>query len=418
MRKLTALLVVAFTASLLAAEARTFAEVMEDVRIAYDAKDYSRLLADWVEADALRPNHPEVLANLAGTYSLLGRGAEAAPIFRRLMAMQVVLDTSDADFNNVRTDPDFVELSARIETLKKSRVAGAEVAYRIPQKDLITEGLAYDRASRCFFVSSARKGTIYRVDRSGRVSLFSSSEIHHGVSGMGIDSSRHFLWACSTASSRNEGHQKDETNDASLVAFNLRNGQVVRRIRSADPAAFFDDLTVAADGTVYVSDSTGSVLRLPPGATELTTLVPRGVMRSPQGSVLSADEKTLYVSDYGGAVRAVRVSTGVVTPLSFPASVAYMGIDGLTRKGNQLIAVQNGIEPNRIVAFKLSADGLHVESARILEMNHPLIDEPTIGKVVDGDYFFLGASAGNKFDKGTPDAASLTDGLIFKIPLK
>jgi sugar lactone lactonase YvrE len=298
-------------------------------------------------------------------------------------------------------------------------VAGVHIAFRIAQKGLIPEGLAFDTKSGRYFVSSARLGKIVQVDRHGRASDFVAGGIAgvHSLSGIGIDGRRRILWACSTASPRFASYKQGDANDPAVVAFDLNSGKLIRRIAFEDPKGFCDDLSVGNDGSVYVSDSTGSLLALAPNGEQLTTLVPHGVIRSPQGSALAADGRILYVADYGGPVRAVDLRTGDVAPLRLPDDFQSMTIDGITRDGNRLIAVQNGIEPNRIVALTLSRAGLAATSWQILEMNHPLVDEPTIGKVVGRTYYFSGASQGNKFDAGNPDPAKLTDALVFAIPL-
>ena len=414
--KLLAMLLMAAAVSV---SAQTYEQLTRDMRTAYDAKDYPRFLTVVQRMNAVRPNHPSIMANMAGAYALNGRPEDAIAILRRLVAMQVFIDTRDTDFDAIRSDERFIEAAGRLAELHGQRIAGATVAFRIPQKGLITEGLAYDPVTRSFFVSSARKGTVHRIDRSGVARAFpiDGGRGVHSLSGIGVDATRRILWACSTASPRWESYTKGDPNDAALVGFDLKTGALVKQVRPADAGAFFDDLTVAADGTVYVSDSTGAVLRLRPGANALETVVPRGVIRSPQGLVLSADGKLLYVADYGGPIRAVDLRMGDVAPLAMPDDFQSMGIDGLERAGRSLIAVQNGIEPNRVVSLDLSPDGLKILRATVLEMNHPLIDEPTIGKVVRGTYYFVGTSQGNKFDRGQPDVEKLSDGLVFRVPL-
>ena len=413
------LLVALLLAAALSASAQTWEELGRDMRAAYDAKDHARFLAVVTRMNAVRPDHPTVMTNMAGAYALNGRTGDAMAVLDRLAAMKIAVDTRDSDFDAVRSDPRFVRLAAEFDALRTARVEGADVAFRIPEKGLITEGLAYDPVTKSFFVTSARKGTLHRIDRSGVAHPFpiEGGSALHGLSGAGIDAKRRLIWVCSTASPRWERYAKGDPNDASIAAIDLRTGMVVRHVKAGDSEAFFDDLTVARDGTVYVSDSTGAVLRLRPGARELDTVVPHGAIRSPQGLALSADERLLYVADYGGAVRAVDLRMGDVVRLTMPADVQPMGIDGLERSGQSLIAVQNGITPNRVVRFDLSADGLKITRATVLEMNHPLLDEPTIGKAVGSAYYFIGTSQGNKFDRGQPDVAKLSDGLVFRIPL-
>jgi len=394
-------------------------DLRKDARTAYEGREYPRYLKDMLRMDAIRPNHPTTLVNLAGANALNGQRDEALRIIRLLVAEKVYFDTADTDFDSLRSDSRFQTLDAQLKALAVERVGSTEIAFRIPEKGLITEGLAFDQGKGEFYVTSVRKGKILRIDGNGQSHLFTKSDSRlRGLSGIGIDGKRRILWACSTASPRFERFQNGEANEASLVGFNLKTGRIVRQIRPADGGAFFDDLTVGSDGTVFVSDSTGAILFLRPGKNTLQTLVDHGVIRSPQGSVLSADEKTLYVADYGGPIRRVDVGMGRVTPLEAPSDFQPMGIDGLTRSGRSLIAVQNGITPNRIVRLDLSADGGRIDAAHVLEMNHPLIDEPTIGTVVGRRYYFVGTSQGNKFDRGSPDPATLSDGLVFRIDLE
>lgn len=419
MRRMAIVLAVinALVCTPLLAQTATFEQLSHDSYAAYQGKDYVRMLQLLQQMDVLRPGHPRVLVNLADAFALNGKTEESLGIIRRLVAMKVFFDTSDPDFDSLRANAQFVELDGKIRQLRAERIAGAEVAFRIPEKGLITEGLAAD-SNGAFFVSSVRKGKIVRIGQDGTRTDFYTAPPHTGISGMGVDNARRILWGCSTSSVRVEGVAKGTPNNAALIALDLRSGKLRRRVAGPDAQTFCDDLTVASDGSVFVSDSSGAVLRLAPGATQLETLVPRGIIRSPQGSVLSADGRRLYVSDYGGPIRAVDVKSGRVTPLQFPGDVQVHGIDGLTRWKNHLIGVQNGIEPARIVRFDLAADGLRVTGSQILEMNHPEMDEPTIGKVVSDLYYFVGASQGHLFDEEKLDESKLTDGLIFRIRMR
>ena len=45
------------------------------------------------------------------------------------------------------------------------------------------------------------------------------------------------------------------------------------------------------------------------------------------------------------------------------------------------------------------------------------LDEPTIGVVARGAYFFLGASQGNKFDGRLPKPGELHEAPVYRLPL-
>ena len=100
-----------------------------------------------------------------------------------------------------------------------------------------------------------------------------------------------------------------------------------------------------------------------------------------------------------------------------PASVSDYGIDGLYRHGGRLIAIQNGIQPHRVTAFSLSEDGTEIISARILAMNLPEFDEPTLGTVVGDDFYFVANSHWNRFDANNSLPQGLTGPIVLRIPL-
>jgi len=70
----------------------------------------------------------------------------------------------------------------------------------------------------------------------------------------------------------------------------------------------------------------------------------------------------------------------------------------LYRHGNELIAIQNGIRPHRVVAYRLSDDGVSIEASRTLASNLPEFDEPTLGVVRGDDFYFVANSHWNRFD--------------------
>ena len=75
--------------------------------------------------------------------------------------------------------------------------------------------------------------------------------------------------------------------------------------------------------------------------------------------------------------------------LPAPENVSLVGIDGLYFHRGSLVAVQNGVEPNRIAAFPLSAPLDRVTGCRVLERGNPLFDIPTTGAVAGNGFYFM-----------------------------
>ena len=169
---------------------------------------------------------------------------------------------------------------------------------------------------------------------------------------------------------------------------------------------------------MYVSDSgAGAIHRLALKGTQLEVMVPPGTFLSTQGLELSADGSTLYAADYGRGVAAIDVETGDVRFLEHEGP-CLLGIDGLERHGNDLIAIQNGIQPPRVVRIVLDADGLGIDTVETLERAHHLYREPTLGTVVGDDLIYVAASQWQSFDTdGKLLVDQLVEPTILRLPL-
>ena len=167
-----------------------------------------------------------------------------------------------------------------------------------------------------------------------------------------------------------------DSGKSAVLKYDLLSGKLRGRYVAPDTGAHaLGDLVVGTDGTVYVSDGIGGgVYVLAPGRDSLRALVQPGVLVSPQTPALSSDGATLFVPDYAIGIAAVNIASGKVTWITHSDSLALTGIDGLYRVGRDLIVVQNGLEPNRIMRLTLecadaprgACDGARAWTARAL----------------------------------------------------
>ena len=178
------------------------------------------------------------------------------------------------------------------------------------------------------------------------------------------------------------------------------------------------DLVFADDDTIYATESlTGALYHYSLSKNEFTQVVAPGKLRSMQGLVLDASGEHLYVSDYVGGLFRVRLADYNVERVVADDTINLFGIDGLYRRGNELIAIQNGIQPHRVAVFTLSEDGASVIGARVLARNLPEFDEPTLGIVAGDEFLFVANSHWNRFDRSGRLQEGLTGPIILRVPL-
>jgi sugar lactone lactonase YvrE len=397
-------------------------EATQKARAAYDAKDYAGFL-QWSERLAeLAPRSTRGLYNLACARSLAGKGEAAVQLLDRLTRMEVATGAAeDADFAPIRAQPAFQAVLRRAEGLK-SHVGSSQVAFSLPERDLITEGLAYDPKTKAFFVSSVRKRKVVRRAADGTVSDFTKpGDELLAATGLAVDPVRRSLWLTSAAAEPMEGYRKEDEGRSFLVEYDLDRGAVRRRL--PPPAgverAMLSDLTVGANGDVFVADpAAGRVYLLRQGSAALTVLVDEGPIGSAQGLTLSPDGRFLYVADYVQGVVRVEVASGAATLMPAPAEAAVTGIDGLVLHAGSLIGVQNGLRPHRLVRLRLDPAGQRITKVETLERNHPDFDEPTLAAMVDGSVYYVANSQyGRVKQDGSLDTERLRPPTILRLRL-
>lgn len=428
MRRTIAILVgVALTSSLTAADPpKTPAELDRDLQAAYQKGDMAGFLRDAEELARLRPGDVRALYNLACAQARNGQTEAAQATLRALSSYRVAFDLdADTDFDSIRKTAGYQDVVAGMAALRKERVSsGAVVAFTIPQKEIAAEGIAYDPIRKAFFVASVRQGEIFRIGPDGKITVFVA--VGKGLRsplGMNVDAKRRRLWvADETIPHMNGGKEGDPPNSA-LVAFDLDSGREVARYEpppGAEPP-HFDDLTVDANGRVYVNDGFHPrIYSLGPDDRALVLWLESDALDGgTQGLSATPDAKTLYVSDYRGLYR-VDVATKAIERLVDPPGVTLAGADGLVYSEGRLVIVQNGVQPNRVSLIELSPDGTRIARARILEMNHPVFDEPTLGTVVDGVFYFSANNQGHRYHdvKNPPKPEDLKDAVILRVDLK
>jgi hypothetical protein len=181
-----------------------------------------------------------------------------------------------------------------------------------------------------------------------------------------------------------------------LLAFDLGSGDLVRRLELPSDGAphSLGDMALGPDGTLVLSDSrSGELWRLRPAGKALELLVPRDVLVSPQGIAFPPDGKRVLVADYARGIAQVDLATGAVTWLPQPRDLAASGIDGLVLTGRDLVALQNGIRPPRVLHLRLDRDHAAIERWSVIEAGTPMLSEPTHGVAVDGWVYYI-ANAG------------------------
>lgn len=287
-----------------------------------------------------------------------------------------------------------------------------EIAFRIPEKDLIPEGIAYDPATRSFFVSSIFKNKIVRIDAGQKVNDFitSGKDGIGQVLGMKVNDGK--LWACSNTS---EG---DPNGQAMIHLFDIATGNLVMKwvLQSNGETHLFNDLVVDDKGNAFISDSDYSAIYRVHKSLEKPELwIKDDRLRFANGiTLLPSGELIVNASNGFFKINTTKEIKSLPFLNYFP-----LGIDGLSFYKNSLIGIQNVTYPVSINQYFLTPSFDQIERAKVLAYDHPKWDTPTTGVIVGNWFYFVANSQlGNLDQNKIKDASKLKEVLIMKLQLE
>lgn len=306
---------------------------------------------------------------------------------------------------------DAAGLAARLAA-NRDPIVRSQALMAISAELPLIEGIAYDARRGCYYLSSV-VGRYLHASCGGRLRRLPLAEPVGPILGIAYDPESDRLWFAAApvfgATDRRTGLFAHDFRTATLVAVAMPDGDLS-----------LGDVMVGRGGEVFAADSrSGAVYRSKDGG-PLVAIVPPGVLRSAQGMALSADGRSLYVADYTLGLARVDLTSGGIAAVRPAPGIGLNGIDGLVGDGGDLIAIQNGWRPARVLRLRLSADGDAIAAAEILERGHPSHDDPTQGVVVDGRLVYVANSQWPKYTENGdlhPGASQLPTHIL-ALPLR
>jgi sugar lactone lactonase YvrE len=393
-----------------------YANARAELVAAYQAQDFAIMQAAASKALAARPGYPGARFNLAFA-QVLGGDAEAA------LDTLTELAVAGSDFNiagvqefaAVQLLPGWAAYEALIRQLNQP-AGNAQIAFEHDVGDFVPEGIAVDGDGR-LYLGSIRHGTIIRIGET--TETLSDGSAHWSVFGMRLDGEGG-LWFASAAVPEFAGDSA-EPGRSGLFRLDLDSRRIdVRAVlpETGAPQVLGDLIFLDAQTILATESLSGRLYRYSIPADEFVELVSPGSLRSMQGLVLDASGRYLYVADYVGGLFRIALADNSVARVQADGPFSLFGIDGLYRHGDELIAIQNGIRPNRLTAMTLSEDGLRISASRVLARNLEHFDEPTLGAVVGDTFYFVANSHWNRFDREGNLPPGLQPPVVLSISLR
>lgn len=337
-----------------------------DAREHHDAQRFTQLTSQLLD---YAPRSPPLRFLRAEALAMSGRTEPALAQLRWLATNGYHYAFWERD--SFASLPATATAALRAATTKNGKPAGTIARIvRLDRDDLDPEGI--DEFGQDWIVGSMTNGNLYRIDRSGATTvLWRETAVGRRLFGVRHDPQRNLVWACSNGP--DDRHAQPELLRIALEPL------AVTRWPVPDPLALCNDIALLPDGAVALSDSQrGAVWRLDRSG-QLRILAAPGTFGYPNGIAYLAESQQLVVADLRG-LWTIDLAQGRVAGIAEQATFSG-GIDGLYAIDGELVAIQNGVRPQRVLRIALSPGAAKVKRVTVIAANLPELAAMTTAAV-------------------------------------
>jgi len=356
---------------------------------AYQAGDYDAFTRSLEIALGLNPSSFATRYNLACGYARTGRSDDALELLRGLTAARVDFGMArDPDLASLRELPEFQALVAELEA-NIAPIINSTEHFRVEQLGLIPEGIAHDPATGRLFFGSMRTGDVMVLDGDGLLSKFATVGAGSGRAaiGMTVDSDRGLLWVIGTSFFMAENFDADAATRSGVYGFDLTSGELEHDYLIAEGGLGLNDVALGPNGELYASGQELHVLD--PTTDTLVPLQTVPAMFGSNGITAHPDGNTLIFSSYPVGLGTIDLKSRAMRFMVTPEDVSLYGIDGLYWHDGDLVAIQNGIQPWRLLRLSVDADLTAITDVRTIEFANDAAT-PTTGAIVGDRIHYVG----------------------------
>ncbi|ESQ91499.1 hypothetical protein ABAC460_05810 [Asticcacaulis sp. AC460] len=355
---------------------------------ALDGGDLATASQRLAQAGVIMPDSPSVLLLRTQVSLQQKRKTEARKTMAEYLGRGYVLDLArHPDFNAI-WDADLEDQLAS----NQSGVGEMHVTATLSGFTL-TDAIAYAPTSEQMFLSHVRSGKVTALTAAGSRDVVS---FRPGVAAYGLGLRDNRLWATTAATRQTKTYDPKLTISSKVVVIDPANGQILQSFTAGDDRRFGHMLMGRDD--LYVADIThGEILRLNGYQGELQVLIPEGYLDSPMGIVENEEAGVLIVADFVSGLYRVDLAAGSMMRILPPDNGSTLGFSSISRHGNDIIAIQNGFEPNRVVRLRMSDDWSQIVEVETVLRSKEL-SQPTQGLVTGDHFIFVARSQWDNLD--------------------
>ncbi|MDT8450117.1 MAG: hypothetical protein RQ847_08060 [Wenzhouxiangellaceae bacterium] len=389
---------------------------------AYAAEDHEKWVAALENLHRMRPFNYDFMRQLVMGYALTDQKSKAFNLMLKMQQQGLAVDWDRIEaVESLRPYPLYKHLRDLMKSAGEPD-GSVETFATVGRDHPMPEALAHDATTGRLFAGTVRDGKILvRGAGDDAFEVFADPESVDGlrsVFDLLVDEQRGHLWVATGGTSQFVDARRSSFGRTSLIKLDLETGEKLGeyRVLPDGRSHLLGAMTQADDGTIYATDTAAPfVYRLRPGDERPQPIIGNPVFTGLRGIALSPDESRLYLADYDLGVFFFELETGEGYALGIPETLNLGGIDGLYQWKDSLVAIQNGVTPQRVLRLDLDESGTRVAQVAILARALEAFDNPTYGTVAGDDLLFFANSHWHRVDRsGRPVDPPLPDVTVLK----
>jgi len=370
--------------------------------------ELKRHLMVWQRLTQLQPNNPDFQFELARAYALQDEksGAYNALVKLQNAGLSYQVD-GDKTFENIQGTKVYDYI---VDGMKDNASAYGEGTVVATVEDsfsgMLFENIAYDKEHNRFLLASIRSGEIYQIDQQGKFSSFiSDTDAKKGPWGavdMELSQDKKSLWVASASMPQYNGVSEQNLGSAMLSHYRLSDGELIKRypIDNLKTPKLLTALHIGNDESVYfLSLFEQTIYRLKPDSDKPEKVIELSELPAIKAITSNADDSYLYVADFEKGLYVIDVANQKMGNMDPKDERFFTGISDLFYVDGDLIGIQSGVSPARVMRFDLAQD-LIIKMNFPVEASHETFATLGNGTLVDNHVYYVANSQWGKMDMG------------------
>jgi len=387
-----------------AATKEEVAALEEQSAKAYAEGNYVRYYASNMKLHQLRPYDPGYMENIIAACALVNRPRTAYHYLLQMQQQGFANDLNkNPDTESIR-DTEVWEYLVNLMVNAGLPNGSGEIDFTVPAEFARPAAITWDEGRGRFLVGTEQDGVIIAVSEDGSTQVLIQANDENGlwaIRGLHADHANNRLWVSSAAIPGFSAYQAIDKGRGALFEFDLETLELKGRFNVPVDGLKHElgPMAVAGNGDIYIADlAQPMVLRKTAKGKSLETFVASKDLVALRDIAVSPDNGKLYIADGFMGVMVVDPVQQTSVMLSGPENLNLGAISGLFYHQGQLVMIQNGFQPQRLMRLELDASGTNVENTIPLAMALEEYDWPAFG-TIKGESVYYFANPGQPGDQ-------------------